>query len=132
MSQGKKMSREEARLKGADKKNPQRYRTEPPKSSYELGDAPDFFTDDQKEIWAEIAQYSLPGVLTGAERFNMEVVTKLLDGFRKDTKGDYPPAKIALLNKILGQLGMNPLDRQRLGVQKPAGNKDKKTGFEEF
>ncbi len=85
-----------------------------------------------KECWHEIAEYSLPGVLTGAERFNMEMASKLLDQSRKDTTGDFPVAKMQLLNKILGQLGMNPLDRQRLGVQKPASNKPKNTGFDDF
>lgn len=114
-----------AKLKGATKKDPQRYRKEPPKSNYELGDPPKRFNKELKAIWHEVVRYSLPGVLTGAERFTMEILCDLIYEYRNPPSYGFTSAKLSQLTRILGLFGMNPVDRQRLGVEAPKGKKGK-------
>lgn len=125
-----KMPLEVAKLKGADKQNPQRYRTIPPKSQYGIGKAPPSLTKDEVKCWDELVYYSLPGVLSGSDRHIVEVTSKLLHEFRYPPSYGFDNPKLAQLMRNLGLLGMNPVDRQRLGVQKP--EKPKENDFEKF
>ena len=43
-----------ARLSGADKKNPQRYRKKIPKSEFPLGEPPDGMIEGADDAWHEI------------------------------------------------------------------------------
>lgn len=131
MAQGKRMTREEAKLKGADKKNPQRYRTDIPKHPFELGFAPDEMDKEAQSCWVELSSIALPGVMTQAERWTMEIASDLMSQYRRD-RTEFPPAKLTTLIKVLGQLGLNPMDRQRLGIAKSAPAKPKNSGFEDF
>lgn len=107
-----------ARLKGADKKDPQRYKRQPPKSKAALGRAPDHLPPDVAEVWRELEKHALPGVLTGADRFVMEVAASLLAEFR-ECRTDFKAAKYSHLIGCLARLGLTPADRQKLGTEKP-------------
>lgn len=107
--------RELAALKGADKKNPQRYRTAPPKSGLPLGSAPDHLTEAQRACWFELESYALAGVLTGADRAMMELASKLLAESRENWV-DFSAARMGHLVGILARLGLSPADRQKLGT----------------
>lgn len=120
---GSKMTEERAALVGATKKNPQRYNKKTPKLDKELGDPPENLSYSAKEIWYEIVDNSLPGVLTAAERIHLEMLCVLLLEFR--TSADtINSSKITQIVTLLGKLGMNPIDRQKLGVEKPKNEKD--------
>lgn len=110
--------REVAELKGATRKHPERYRKTPPAVDMPLGNAPDYFTADQKGVWFELETYAPRGVLTGADRVAMELLSVLLDEFRKNPV-DIRVAKIGQMVSCLGRLGMTPADRQKLGTEKP-------------
>lgn len=110
--------REVAELKGADKRNPQRYRKEPAKSAYELGQPPDYMAADAKAVWFELETYTASGVLTGGDRLVLEVTATLVAEFRRDPT-EFSAAKIGHLIGCLARLGLTPADRQRIGVEKP-------------
>jgi hypothetical protein len=58
------------------------------------------------------------GVLTGADRHNVEIGARLLMEFRADPV-EMPTSRVTLLNRILGQFGMSPSDRAKLSVPQP-------------
>ena len=101
-------------LRGAFDKNPQR-RREDPKVEAGLGEAPDYFTDDERKVWAEIEQSAPEGVLSRADRIAVEMLTDLIVRFRARQ-----PLKAAERNhmlNLLSRLGMTAADRSR--VAKP-------------
>ncbi len=110
--------RELAELKGADKKDPQRYATTVPKSKQPLGDYPTERTTDPKECWFELASLAIPGVLTGSDRILMEILSDLLAEYRTNPTG-FPSAKMTNFVGICARFGMSASDRNRLGVNKP-------------
>ena len=109
-------------LKGADKKHPERYRAETPKSARPLGGAPEHLgrnlDPDPAACWFELESYCIPGVLTGADRIALEVLSNLLAEYRSDPV-KFPSTKLNQLNTMLGRFGMTPSDRTKLGVEKP-------------
>lgn len=107
-----------AKLKGADRQNPQRYRKVPPKSADPLGKAPAHLSGAAAEAWVELEKCALPGVLTGSDRFVMEIAASLLAEFRRD-RDEFKAAKYSHLISCLARLGLTPADRQKLGTEKP-------------
>ncbi len=107
-----------AQLKGADKKNPQRYTKAAPKSGKPLGKAPAHLPEDVAEVWRELEKCALPGVLTASDRFVMEVAASLLAEFRAN-RAEFKAAKYSHLIGCLARLGLTPADRQKLGTEKP-------------
>ena len=111
-----------AKLKGADKKHPERYRNSIPKSKLPLGEPPKHLTDEAVETWWEISFYAIPGVLTGADRLMLETLANHLAEYRK-APNDYPVSKTNQLINTLGRFGMSPSDRTKLGQPlKPKDN----------
>ncbi|MCC4621780.1 hypothetical protein LL965_17500 [Xanthomonas cassavae CFBP 4642] len=107
-----------ARLKGADKRNPQRYKRQAPKSKVALGQPPDHLPADAAAAWKELEKCAPPGVLTCSDRFVMEIAGSLLAEFR--SKGpEFKAAKYSHLIGCLARLGLTPADRQKLGADKP-------------
>ncbi len=116
-----------AKLKGADKKNPQRYETQTPTSDLPLGNAPAHLSEAAKAVWFEIETYALKGVLTGSDRFVMEIASTLIAEYRSNPP-EFKAAKYGHMVSCLARLGLTPADRQKLGTAKPAeGN-----AFDEF
>ena len=107
-----------AQLKGADVKNPQRYRTTVPKSVLPLGDYPEIRSTDPKECWFELAALAIPGVLTRSDRILMELLAHLLAEFRESSK-EFSGAKQNNLIGICARFGMSASDRNKLGVENP-------------
>lgn len=107
--------RKVAELKGATKKNPQRYRTPEAKSEHSLGQPPNHLSESAQIVWAEIEKYSPDGVLTGADRLTLEVACELMAEFRERPR-EIPAAKIGRLQGALASLGLNPSDRQKIGA----------------
>jgi phage terminase small subunit len=122
-----KQPREVAELKGATKKDPQRYRKQTPKSEHALGEIPAWLSAGAKVVWFELEAYAASGVLTGADRMVMATLSELVAEFREGPR-EMSAARIGQMVGLLGRLGMSPADRQRLGtVKQPEGNP-----FEDF
>jgi hypothetical protein len=113
-----KQPRELAELKGATKVNPERYRNEVPKSNQPFGKYPAERTTDPAECWAEISAECIPGVLTGADRFMVEIAADLLAEYRTDPPG-FAVGKYRHLIGLFARFGMSPSDRASLGVAPP-------------
>lgn len=113
-------------LKGAHKKDPQRYRDEVPKSEMPLGDAPDYMSESQADAWRELSRISIPGVLTESDRPVLELVSCLLAQWRANPV-DFPDSRIGHLRIGLSTLGMSPTDRNKLA--KPKDNEKSKPKF---
>lgn len=109
--------REMAELTGATAKDPQRYK-DSSKSELPLGPAPGYMTDEQKACWDELSFYAIPGVLTGADKQILEVVSNLLAEYRQEPK-DFAIGKYTHLIGGLARLGMTPSDRRHIEVEKP-------------
>lgn len=122
-----KQTREVAEFKGADKKNPQRYRNTPPKHPKKLLEAPSHLTTYQAKIWRELRANALPNILTASDAYVFEVTAKLLASFRKEPE-TFTSANYGHLIRCLQLLGMTPVDRQRLHVAKPTSTND----FDEY
>lgn len=112
-----KQPRELAELKGATKKDPQRYKKEAPTTGKALGKPPAHLPEDVVTVWKELEKCSLPGVLTSADRFVLEVAASLLAEFRAN-RADFKAAKYSHLIGCLARLGLTPADRQKLGTEK--------------
>jgi len=112
-----KQPRELAELKGATKKDPQRYKKEAPTTGKALGKPPAHLPEDVVTVWKELEKCSLPGVLTSADRFVLEVAASLLVEFRAN-RADFKAAKYSHLIGCLARLGLTPADRQKLGTEK--------------
>jgi len=112
-----KQPRELAELKGATKKDPQRYKKEAPTTGKALGKPPAQMPEDVVTVWKELEKCSLPGVLTSADRFVLEVAASLLVEFRAN-RAEFKAAKYSHLIGCLARLGLTPADRQKLGTEK--------------
>lgn len=109
--------RELAELKGANKKNPQRYQTETPKNNSPLGPPPPHLKAKAREVWFELEANCLPNVITAAERFLFEILSNLIAEYRRRPSA-FPAAKYTHMVGLLARLGYSPADRQKLGVAK--------------
>lgn len=117
-----------AKLKGADRKDPQRYPPTVPKNTSKLGAPPRHLKPKARAAWLELEKMALPGVLTAAERIIIEIGANLLSEYREEP-ADFRPGKYTHLIGILARLGMTPTDRQKLGVEDDG---KKKGAFDEF
>jgi phage terminase small subunit len=112
-----------AEIKGATRKNPQRYRKETPDVVQPLGKAPDHMSDPAAACWFEISTYAPVGVLKGADRIMLELTSNLLAEYR-ESPDDFSVGKYTHLIGCLARLGMTPADRQKLGTEKKEADND--------
>lgn len=102
-------------LRGAFDKNPQR-RREDPKVEMGLGDAPDYFDDEERAIWVEIAESAPEGVLAKSDRLCIEMLVPLVLRLRR--REPMKAAERTFMLSTLTRIGCTPADRSR--VAKPA------------
>lgn len=100
---------------GAYKKNPNRQRKNEAKPRLGIGSAPKAPALDFAGIWDEIVSASVPGVMGNCDRTHLELLCNMLVEYRANPI-DMPAARITLIEKMLGKLGMNPIDRIRISV----------------
>lgn len=115
-------TREQAIADGTYKLHPERF-PERPKSEYAVGDAPDHCTDEVKAVWNEIRHYAAQGVLTGGDRFALEIAATILAEFRQDPNS-CPSSKVSQMVNLLARFGLTPADRSKL-APKDDGTKPK-------
>lgn len=102
-----------AKVTGADKRSPGRFKGRSDPKVKSLGPAPKRFTDEQREIWDEFnADFPWLG---RSDRAIVEVATKLTDLMR--TLGaETPVAVYAQMRMTLGQMGGTPVDRSKVNA----------------
>lgn len=133
---GVKLTEQQAKLKGAPKQNPQRYRGKVvPKNPHKIGNPPPYMLDpgyelpEAKKIWFELINNALPGTLTAAERPTLEALSNLMAEYRMSPIA-FRSSNYAVMMGMMNKLGMNPIDRQRLGVEKP--KEQEENAFSDF
>lgn len=104
--------------RGAFKKDPQRKRDGEPEVTTPLGAPPERLAPLQVRAWQEIAQTAPLGVLTEADRLDVEITAKLLAASWTDFAEMTDGAR-KQLHTMLGKYGMNPADRAKLSIEKP-------------
>ena len=104
--------------RGAFRKHPERKREDEPKVATPLGAVPERLNELQAQAWPEIAEPAPTGVLTSADRLDVEVAAKLLAESWSDWEG-MSNVDRKMLHTMLGKYGCNPSDRARLSIKKP-------------
>ncbi|MCK0151087.1 hypothetical protein MWU54_13685 [Marivita sp. S6314] len=121
-----------ARLTGADKKDPQRYRDrkEPRTSGQPVGNPPDYLQANARAVWCELT--GALGWLIREDRAAVELASVALGQVREFVKAGEPvPASLmAASNTALGKLGATPADRAK--VEMPADENDDKDPWAQF
>lgn len=104
-------------LSGQLKARPGRYknRLQEPKPRAGIGNSPAHLTPEQKVIWREIVQTVPAGVLALSDRILVEVAVRAVERLRSGQI--HRAAEITTLLRVLGKLGMSPIDRARLSIQ---------------
>jgi len=114
------------KLNGAFAKDPARTRAVGPKSPRPLGMPPKYFTQAEAEIWVEIESNVAAGVLTSAERYVMELLSRLVARFRADW---LTGTEMSQMTWCCSHLGMTPADRSKVVGDVPDGEP---SPFDEF
>jgi len=104
--------------RNAFKKHPERRRDGEPEVTTPLGAAPDRLNELESKAWHEIAKLAPMGVLTEADRLDVEMAARLLARTWSDFDSVTDGAR-KQLHTMLGKYGMNPSDRSRLSIEKP-------------
>ena len=117
-----------AKLKGACRQNPQRYRDAPEGNPTPMGQPPENMVPEAKVIWYEILEMMPHGVITHSDRFAVETLANVMLEYRKDPFG-FPAMKHRVIDRKLSELGLTPAARRKVAV---VAQKPKESGFAEF
>ena len=98
-----------------------------PEPENKVGGAPDFLTDKQKEVWAEIKNIAHIGVLSDADSIIVEIAARLLSELRENN--DLSVGKMSHLIGCLARMGLTPSDRSKVSAP---NEKRKKDPWEKF
>lgn len=110
--------REAAELKGADKKNPQRYKGEPLKSETPLGQPPEVMAEDAKAIWRELSMVIPDGILTGPDGRLFGMLCNLFAEYDRCPE-NFAVGKYGHVISLAARFGLSPSDRQKFISEKP-------------
>lgn len=104
---------------GAFEKDPQRRRDREnePVPAGPLGDPPEYLSPAAQSVWHELAGQVPQGVLTIADRFLVEIVSRQMARLRAGE--DLKAAEINQIISCLSRMGLTPADRSRVAVPKP-------------
>lgn len=107
-----------AALKGADKKDPQRYRKAKQVIHPEgdIGEPPLHLTNGAMDVWREVVPVMVKGVLTVADRIAWCTFCELVAEHRSDPRA-FQGAKHSALLSYLARFGMTPADRVKIQIQ---------------
>ena len=118
MAGKRRLPQEVAEITGAKIKNPQRFKDRFNPDVGELGQPPERFTDEQKELWAEFAA-DFPW-LRRSDRHFLGLAVLLRS--RIAAEATPSPSMLAQLRLCLSSMGGTPVDRSK--VHKPDGDED--------
>ena len=121
------MPLEIAKLKGAVKHDPQRYRDVPDGRNGGIGGPPEYLSSAAKAMWYEVLGMIPEGIATASERAVIEVFANLMVEYRMDPMS-FAVGKYPALMRAMEVLGLSPAARRKIAV--PA--KPKENSFAEF
>jgi phage terminase small subunit len=115
-----------ARLTGADKANPQRFRdrSEPATSGEPLGAPPAHLSKEAKAVWREAA--GIMGWLVAEDRLALEIAANAVAAIRETVKAGEPvrAAQLTAARQALASLGATPADRSKIHIPGDGGEDD--------
>jgi phage terminase small subunit len=107
--------------RGAFLHNPQLRRENEPKTARPLGPAPKWLSDDEKNVWKDLAKQAIPGVLMYSDRLLFEVLVCLVNQFRQGTV--MAASDKSMLVNLASKFAMSPSDRAKVQVEQPKESK---------
>lgn len=109
-----------AKLKGADKKNPKRYKDAKaaPMPELGIGDFTVNLSPGARAVWTEVEPLMVTGVLTVADRLSFAALCELTAEFREDPR-EFSGTKLGKMITLLSLFGMTPVDRAKIRIEKP-------------
>lgn len=126
-----------AKLKGATKKNPQRFREalkaekaaekaaaegESVSTVEDIGPMPDTLMNVRaRAAWDEIIEMVPPGILKKSDRLLVEIAANMLGEYRRSPE-KYAVSKVPHLLKCLASMGLTPADRRKLALPEGGGD----------
>jgi phage terminase small subunit len=119
-------------LKGADKKDPARYRDRVaavPRNAAPLGEPPAHLSPSETVAWNELASMFAANVTCSADRWAVEIASCLM-AKRRDNPDKFKAADAQLLVSLLSRFGMTPADRSK--VSAPPDDAADRNEFAEF
>lgn len=119
-----------AALTGADKKDPQRYRSrsEPKASGRDLGSPPTYLPKTAKKAWATFKD-ELPW-LTFEDRGAVEIVSLMRAHIMDGMTADLPASFFGNYRMALSSLGATPVDRTKVYQAPPEDDDDPFAAFD--
>ena len=118
-------------LSGAFTKDPKRResrRNEPPPNG-PIGEAPNYFDDNQRDLWNEVVELVPPAVLAKSDRIVVELIARLLQKLRE---GMIKGAELNILVTCLSRLGLTPADRSRVSAKPETDENGEEDDFANF
>lgn len=103
--------------KGVFQHDPQRKREDEPTTDRPLGSAPRRLSPEEKEVWKDLADQALPGVVMYSDRNMFEMLVVLTTKFR--SRGPMMAAERNLMVSLSSRFAMTPADRSKVSVEKP-------------
>jgi phage terminase small subunit len=98
--------------------NPARARKGEPKASKPLGKAPKYLSDEEKQIWKEIAKRLAPGVAMESDRDAFELMVRLTHMMRTNDILMKSADRTTLIS-LWSRFAMTPADRSKVSVEAP-------------
>ena len=104
--------------RGAFIANPSMRRPNEPKSDKPIGGPPAWMTKEEKKVWRQLAKQALPGVLRESDRMLFALMVRL--AAKLQANETLRVGEMATLITLGSKFAMNPADRSRVVVEKPA------------
>jgi phage terminase small subunit len=104
--------------KGSFLKHPDRARPKEPVSDKPLGSAPKWLSKEEKKVWKELAKQALPGVVLESDRMLFALMVRLAN--KLYTNQEMRVGEMSTLITLGSKFAMNPADRSKVVVEKPA------------
>jgi len=105
-------------LTGAFRRHPERRRARghEPRPSGPLGDPPRCLNRNERQAWRELERLAPARVLTNADRWLVEIASRLMAKMRKPGGPGLRPGELGILTQCLSRMGLSPADRSKVVV----------------
>jgi phage terminase small subunit len=111
--------------RGAFITHPESKRPHEPKSDRPLGKPPKWMSDEEKEVWQELSDQALPGVIKESDRNLFALLVRLTAKMQSNEA--LRVGEMAVLISLGSRFAMTPADRCKVTVEQP-----KESALEKF
>lgn len=113
-----------AKLKGSDKKDPQRYRDRKAaiQAPLGVGKPPSSISPGAQRVWEELTPTMVEGVLTVLDNPAWHAFCELYAEFKEDPRA-MNGTRLTKMITLFSLFGMTPVDRMKIRLEKPGKDK---------